>query len=521
MKVEDLAITLRTRSNWEAIDLGFALARQWFLRLWGAWLIGALPVFIIIISLTHLINNEVFNTLIFIFFWWLKPLYEQPLLHILSRQLFSEPVTLTDIRKNYFQVVKPQLSALLLWRRLSLSRSFNNPVAMLENINGKARRTRLSVLHSQQSSASQWLTIICLHLELLLYIALLFFIFALVPSDLYSDFKFIEIFDEENLLFITITNIAYFIAISIIAPFYVAAGFSLYITRRVKLEGWDIELAFKRMKNRLDNNHNGIKHNILVRVCLPFIISLFIFSVSPEKSFADDNFSVTKEYSKTTIENVLELDDFGKTTVEKSWAFIGSEDSKENNTESSNWLENFFEWIFEKIFDGDVSNGLNILEVIIWVAAAASLIWLIKKYSHWLTWINLRPRKSKKANSIPNTILGMNMNVDSLPKDVLAVFSKHINDKQYRQALSLLYRSALSFIVHQGDIEILASATEQECSNLISDKRNSDEATFFQALTHAWILLAYADHTPSIETLSVLRDGWAKHYQADTHKVNA
>lgn len=520
MKVEDLAITLRNRSNWEAIDLGFVLARQWFLRLWTAWLIGALPVFIIVMLLTHLVNNELFNSLVFILFWWLKPLYEQPLLYILSRQLFSEPITLSDIKHNYFQIVKPQLSALLLWRRFSLSRSFNNPVAMLESIKGKPRRSRLNVLHSHQSSASQWLTIICLHLELLLYLALLFFVFALVPSELYSDFEFFEIFDEENLLFISITNITYFIAISIIAPFYVAAGFSLYITRRVKLEGWDIELAFKRMKNRLNHYSTENKPVRFITACLPFIASLIIFSLSPIKSFADSNYFISKETSKTTIEEVLELKDFGKTTTEKRWTYIGDENTEETKDESSEWIENFFEWLFGNLLDEDVNSGLNILEVLIWMAIAAFVIWLIKKYSHWLTWINHRSRPSKKAKPVPNKILGMDMSIDSLPKDVLASFTNHLNEKQYREALSLLYRASLSSIVNHGDFEILASATEQECSDLVHNHRNQDESTFFQALTRAWIHLAYADRTPSTETLSMLRDGWAKHYQNDDYKAN-
>ncbi|QMU61037.1 MAG: hypothetical protein GKR92_04700 [Gammaproteobacteria bacterium] len=313
MQVEDLAITLRNRSNWEAIDLGFALARQWFLRLWGAWLIAAFPIFIIVMILTYAVNDELFNSLIFILFWWCKPLYEQPLLYILSRQLFSESVALQDIFKNYLKVIKPQLGALLLWRRLSLSRSFNNPVAMLESIKGKQRRTRLSVLHSQQSSASQWLTIVCVHLELLLYLSFLFFMFALVPSELMDGFTILELFDEENLLLITITNIAYFIAISIIAPIYVAAGFALYITRRVKLEGWDIELAFKQMKNRIEGNKKTkTKPLNSVLASFPLVACLLFTAFSPTQSYANDKLSVTKETAKTSIEEVLNVKTLAK-----------------------------------------------------------------------------------------------------------------------------------------------------------------------------------------------------------------
>ncbi len=513
MKVEDLSITLRNRSNWEAIDLGFALARQWFLRLWGAWLIAALPVFILIMTLTYIVNDEVFNSLIFILFWWCKPLYEQPLLYILSRQLFSEPVSLREVLKNYFKVIRPQLGALLLWRRFSLSRSFNNPVAMLEGITRKERRTRLGVLHAQQSSASQWLTIVCVHLELLLYLSFLFFMFALIPSELNDEFTIFELFDEDNLILITITNIAYFFAISIIAPIYVAAGFALYITRRVKLEGWDIELAFKRMKNRLEGNKSSTNHSInSLLTCIPFIICILFTSLNSTQSHAAGEITVSQKNAKTTIEEVLKLEDFGEKTTKHKWTYVGSSLDEDKDNDSSEWLEKFFKWLFGNMSDNDASTVLNVVEILIWLALGALVIWLINKYSHWLSWINIPTRSNKHAQSIPNKILGMDVSKDSLPPDILTTFSSLINNKQYREALSLLYRASLSSIIQQGDIEILSSATEQECSDIVSMKRSEDEASFFKRLTHTWILLAYAEHTPSVETLSNLRDGWSKHY---------
>ena len=33
--------------------------------------------------------------------------------------------------------------------------------------------------------------------------------------------------------------------LSAVAPFYVAGGFMLYISRRIELEGWDIEICFR------------------------------------------------------------------------------------------------------------------------------------------------------------------------------------------------------------------------------------------------------------------------------------
>jgi hypothetical protein len=40
--------------------------------------------------------------------------------------------------------------------------------------------------------------------------------------------------------------VAYGAAIAFVEPFYVAAGFGMYLNRRVELEAWDIEQEFRR-----------------------------------------------------------------------------------------------------------------------------------------------------------------------------------------------------------------------------------------------------------------------------------
>ena len=521
MQVESLAVAMRKRSNMEAIDLGFALARQWFRALWGAWLIGALPVFLITIPFILFIDYKHTASIAFLVFWWLKPLYEQPILFILSRQLFSEPVSLRYIFKTYLKIIKPQLSAVLTWRRLSLSRSFNNPVAMLEGLTGKERRERLNILHSQQGSSSQLLTIVCVHLEVLLYLSILMFAFMLIPEELLEE-EFFDIVASESLISNLVTYLTYFIVMSVIAPFYVAAGFSLYITRRTKLEGWDIELAFKRMNNRVSNTSSNSKKtaNILIAcfavmfcVLSQFIVTTPIhakqeISTSPS---SNGDIIVTPDLSKQTIQQVLEGDDFGKVIKEKQWVYVGN--GEENPDEPPEAIENFFEWLFGDLFENDKSMSLQIFEILIWLTIAGIIVWLLRKYSHWMKWINTEPKpKDSDDKSAPNRIMGMEITQESLPEDVLSTVNKLLTQKQYREALSLLYRASLSKIVQQGDIDIPSSATEQECSQLVTQARNDKEASYFKSLTRAWILLAYGDRIPSENTLSQLRDDWPSFY---------
>src|SRR5690606_23002780 len=48
-----------------------------------------------------------------------------------------------------------------------------------------------------------------------------------------------------------LTNLLYALVLVVWEPIYVASGFSLYLNRRTILEGWDIELAFRRLRTRL------------------------------------------------------------------------------------------------------------------------------------------------------------------------------------------------------------------------------------------------------------------------------
>jgi len=43
-----------------------------------------------------------------------------------------------------------------------------------------------------------------------------------------------------------LASMAYLLAVLFLEPFYVAAGFGMYLNRRAELEAWDIEQEFRR-----------------------------------------------------------------------------------------------------------------------------------------------------------------------------------------------------------------------------------------------------------------------------------
>ena len=138
MELDKLEISLRRRTPWEAIDLGFALARRWFKPLWLLWLSCAAPLGIVLFFLLY----DQLGWLMLII-WWFKPLYEPPLMFWLSRAVFGEQLGVKAVLRQWWSVVRPQLLLNLTFRRFNPSRSFTLPVALLEQLKGTARRDQI------------------------------------------------------------------------------------------------------------------------------------------------------------------------------------------------------------------------------------------------------------------------------------------------------------------------------------------------------------------------------------------
>lgn len=485
MQIEKMTTALRPRQGWEAIDLGFSLARVWFWRLWLLWLVPALAIFIIVELLLHH-----YRPAPIIIFWWFKPLFELPLLFYLSRVLFGEFPSIGNIWKNYFSIVKTQLFAALTWRRLSLSRSANNPVHLLERLSGSQRKERLKVLHTCCGHSASWLTIICYHFEMILWFGFILFISYLIPEEL--DLLSLEsVFFSEESGSDLISDIIYFLSMSLIAPFYTASGFSLYLSARTQLEGWDIELGFKNMMNRI---HLQKGKTIAAALLILFVLPL------PEQGIC-----MNKEDAKQLIEEIAASPDFGKLESEHRWQRITQ--VKEKPDSLPEFLKKLAAWLVMA-----AAYLAKWIEAILWTCLIFLLIWLIHRYTNWLQVLGLFNRSRDSTPRVPETLFGMSLNTESLPDDVLAETKRHISAKNYRAALSLLYRASLLKLILKHQIKIAESATENECVALVDQSRPAEESQYFRRLTGLWLKMAYAGDAPEDEELRNLTEQWGQIY---------
>ena len=289
MQPANIAVALRRRTPWEAIDLGLSMLQRWWRAVFIPHLIvgGGLAVAALLLA-WYLERPWVAIVLV----WWMKPLYDRVVLHVLSRAVFGEIQSPRAVLDAWREWLATGLFAATLFRWWpDLVRSFNLPVRQLEGQTGKAGRERRGVLGRRARSYAVWLTVVCMHFEWVLYLMLGGLAELALPAKAVTQ-------GSGNLFDRMVAGdfwtyggaIGYAVAVLLLEPFYVAGGFGLYLNRRTLLEGWDIEVALRRLAER----HATALLCVVVLCCCVF----------PMNSYAEKN-------PKEEIAEVLKAKEFG------------------------------------------------------------------------------------------------------------------------------------------------------------------------------------------------------------------
>ncbi|MEW8050246.1 MAG: hypothetical protein AB2792_03435 [Candidatus Thiodiazotropha sp.] len=487
MDLARIAVKLRPRQAWESIDLGFAMARKWYMPLWFLWLCSALPIMVVLALLPLPL------WLAGLILWWMKPLYEPALLYWLSRRLFAETTPIKTVFRNWFKIVLPQLIANLTWRRLSPSRSFVMPVAVLEGLKGVKRSSRIGVL-SRGTHAAGWLTLVGLHFEIILELGFILLVISLIPQELlWIDWQS-YIFDPDPLSEWLHHGCA-LLAMSLIAPFYVSGGFALYLNRRSQLEAWDLEIGLRNMAQR----HH--RRQLVGAASLLLAIALTVVGVQPGTVEA---LEMDPQESRDLINEILTDDAFGRYQERGYWKYIG-EDSGEDG---SNWLE---EWL-QQVLGGFVGDMAFYGEVALWLTVAGILAYLLNWFVHNRSLLQGRDLPQRNNRQIPSQVVGLDLRPESLPADPAAEAVSMIDNGDYRAGLSLLYRAALSVLIHDHAIEIVEGSTEGECLSSVRGVIADDSTVYFSRLTAMWQQIAYGHMQPPKEKALLLCRDWRSYF---------
>jgi hypothetical protein len=248
MQAEALALTLRPRSYLEASDLGVRLCQHARGSVYRCFLALLLPTTGLCMAATPLaaaLAHVPPASLPVLLLWWLKPWLGRPVLFALSRAAFGQQVGLAALWRQQRAVLWQGLLPALTWRRLLPWRGFTEPVWQLEGQRGAARARRVRTLLGPRLLVAGALTLLFSLTELVLAVALLSLAFWLSPRGYSPDLE--ELFARHPPVWVgPLFALGYAAVLTLSEPCYVAAGFGMYLNRRVELEAWDLEKELRR-----------------------------------------------------------------------------------------------------------------------------------------------------------------------------------------------------------------------------------------------------------------------------------
>ena len=506
MELEKVTAEIRPRTQWEAVDLGISLVRQHAGLLAKIWLCSIIPLCLAILGLFW---NALFWGCFLI--WWMKPIWERVTLFPLSRSLFGETPKLSkairvlplELSRNWKFVIlglvltligltahqgadRPDKVgvAVLYWLvalgiffyRSNIYRSLVLPIKVLEGLDKQQYRARAQVLSFRSSGTASALTALCLVMEFFVFISQFYYIDLMVPDG--SDWGYQQLINDFfeggpgvlPSLVIAVAALFYLAAMTLATWFYVGGGFGLYVNSRTWTEGWDIELTFKRLGQRV---------GLVLLVC-------FISATTP---------SARAETNEVSIESILADDDF-EVQKREIWTEKEKEEASSNNSS-----------------DPGSRDGMSLFvqggSVIFWVIVTLMVVGLI-----WLIITNRQifkvgsGEKSGEKKKIIRTVAGMNVTTESLPMRLVEVAQELWNQGLRKEALGLLYRGAISSLITRQLVDIEESDTEMDCLHRVLSTGEPAYPQYFEALTTAWMMQAYALSSPNDELMQRIWSQW-------------
>jgi hypothetical protein len=496
MRLSNASVAIRPRTAWEAMDLGVLMAREHRLLLMSSWALVTLPVFALLTALLW----KYPSTAMFLF-WWFKPAFDRLPLYILSKALFGETPSLKQAVREWPRLLNHQLLASLTWRRLSLSRSFVMPVSQLEGLDGQARQKRLGVLQQRNSGAARWLTTVGVHLEIGLWFGCMALFYLFIPQQLELDWDWQRLAlatGAEGVWLEHLSNAFYALILVFWEPIYVACGFSLYLNRRTLLEAWDLELVFRRLRQRLSN----------VAPLLMLVLGLTLLPFNPP-AMADETKPLPPQSASQSIKSLLDNPPFKNPETVTRYRFGEEKPVVKNKAHSDGKLPAWLQALLDNLNSDTFKPVAQGLEVLLWSLLIGGVALVIWRYRDWLrTFVSQRgARIPKAAKPSPAQLFGLELGTETLPEDIAST-AEQLWPNQPREALGLLYRGLLSRLLHDFNLPLKSADTEGQVLQRVHQLQQPQLLAFSDELTRHWQNLAYGHHLPPVSAQQKLCNDW-------------
>jgi hypothetical protein len=476
--LERLRVAARPRPPWEAADLGLALLRAQAGPVYRVWLALVLPLALVLaVACRH---DPWLAPLII---WWLKPALDRPVLHVLATATFGPAPGLAATLRAAPGYCRRGLCASLLWRRLAPERSLLLPVWQLEQPTGPGFRKRRQVLFRRARAQAALLTGACLLFMLVLALGILAGLaYALPGSAGTRVLAAVFAGPDQRLAWLdTLLTFLPTLAMAAVEPFYVAAGFGLYLNRRVQLEGWDLEQAFRQLGQRARERAGAL----LLAFLLGFA-GLGLRGAQPEPA---------PSAPKAALAEVMRAPEFSGRR--QAWRLrLRHPSAPEPATPAPAWI-------------GEAIRPLAY--ALKWLLPAGAALWiLLALWQHRRTLaLALKP-----APEPPARLFGLDIRPAALPADLPGAAARLWDQGDPRGALALLYRGALAHLVHGLGLPLTGAATEGECLRQGGQALPGPGAEYFARLTATWQRVAYGGQPAAGPDRELCAD-WNRHFRPD------
>jgi hypothetical protein len=503
MRLEDMRIALRPRSPWEAMDLGLVIVRQWWLTTLAVWFALTLPLFL---ALNLLAPGTPWPALAM---WWLKPLFERPLLHLYSRAVFGSSPSVKETLKASPGLIRGTglLWHLTLGRILDPTRTYRLPVMQLEGLRGKERDARLRIISARTGGYAAGMMFTYFLLELLIAVGIAALCAVLIPLEL--EFGPWTLFSGDEVWSVLLANTVLWLSYALTVPASVGAGFALYLNRRTILEAWDIELNLRQMAARLEKL-GAVTLVLLVLsglIAVPWVVpSAEAAPADPPQARSDETPNkVPYQYDAdagAAAQKVLAGEAFGKTIEVQGWRLKNPEAEEESVDESSTNSPRF--------------NALGLVlaqfaEVLAWLVTGGLVVFLLAylaRNARQFEWLSKFLKERDKPAVVPVRVGGLKIDPSTIPSDVPRAAKQLWADGESRAAVALLYRGAIVALTSRG-VRLASSSTENDVLQRAEAVVEAKTHAAMQTLVLSWQRLAYAHRLPDDATFLALCESYA------------
>jgi hypothetical protein len=210
---------------------------------------------------------------------------------------------------------------------------------------------------------------------------------------------------------------------------------------------------------------------------------------------ADAASAPTRAQVAREVETLRADPDLGGTQKQKTLRFKDADDKRKPAQKKPASSENPFAWLVN--FAGWITEAGRAL---VWALAALAIALLVVGIRHWVR-VRAGGVKGPGKRALPSHVRDLDIRPESLPERIGQAAAALWQRGEHRAALSLLYRGALSRLVHQHAVPIRAASTEGECLALAAQRLAPERSAFFGRLVQAWQLTVYGARLPDTDSV--------------------